>query len=231
MSSSILSSDLVTIVRSRRKTLAIEVRDNQVLVKAPLRAPVKFIDGFLKQKQLWITQQLEKQAVLKGQQLRPAENHPIPFLGKSLTLKVCSNAETSRASAGILYLSCKENTDFAIRDSLHFWLKQEAGQYIRPLAFHYLEKLGLEQNTVKSFRFSKTKSKWGSCHPDGRLQFNWLIMLAPEQIVHYLVCHELSHLLHANHSPAFWKVVNSIHPQYRDSRNWLNSNGHTLWID
>ena len=72
------------------------------------------------------------------------------------------------------------------------------------------------------------KTRWGSCSARGTLSFNWRLMLAPPAILDYVVVHELCHLTHMDHSPAFWQAVEAVCPDYRDSRKWLKEHGQEL---
>ena len=72
------------------------------------------------------------------------------------------------------------------------------------------------------------KTRWGSCSGRGTLSFNWRLILAPPEILDYVVVHELCHLTHMNHSKEFWNLVESVIPDYKIRRKWLKENGHTL---
>ena len=74
------------------------------------------------------------------------------------------------------------------------------------------------------------KSRWGSCDNRGLVQFNWKVIIAPSRVVDYLVVHELCHLKQHNHSPKFWKCVESVFPDYQECKEWLKMNGRTLEI-
>ena len=71
-------------------------------------------------------------------------------------------------------------------------------------------------------------SRWGSCSSKGNLNFNCLLMLAPEEIQDYVVVHELAHRREMNHSAKFWAIVESVLPDYKDRRNWLSVNGRDI---
>lgn len=68
-------------------------------------------------------------------------------------------------------------------------------------------------------------TRWGSCSRKGNLNFNWRLILMPEEILDYVVVHELAHLKQLNHSPEFWKIVQEVLPDYKSRRKWLKENG------
>lgn len=72
------------------------------------------------------------------------------------------------------------------------------------------------------------KTRWGSCSSNGTLSFNYRLMLAPPKILDYVVVHELCHLKHMNHSPAFWHAVEDVLPDYRERKQWLKEHGSEL---
>lgn len=72
------------------------------------------------------------------------------------------------------------------------------------------------------------KTRWGSCSKKGNLNFNCLLMLAPEYVRDYVVVHELAHRKEMNHSQNFWSIVEEVIPSYRTSKKWLKENGVEL---
>lgn len=73
------------------------------------------------------------------------------------------------------------------------------------------------------------KTRWGSCSGDGNLNFNWRLIFAPEEVLNYIVIHELAHRREMNHSPAFYKIVSEVMPDYKKQQKWLKENGQKLW--
>ena len=90
---------------------------------------------------------------------------------------------------------------------------------------YYAEKLGVSYGKIT---LRQQKTRWGSCAANGKLNFNWLLILAPPEVLDYVVVHELCHRREMNHSQAFWKEVEKILPDYRERQKWLKDNGWRL---
>lgn len=73
------------------------------------------------------------------------------------------------------------------------------------------------------------KTRWGSCSSKGNLNFNWRLIFAPEEVLDYIVVHELAHRREMNHSQAFYDIVESVLPEYKKEQKWLREHGESLW--
>lgn len=104
-------------------------------------------------------------------------------------------------------------------------LAEKAVQEIPQRVTHYANQMGV---TYGRITIRSQQTRWGSCSSKGNLNFNCLLMLAPEQVIDYVVVHELSHRIHMNHSAAFWKTVEAYMPDYAKWRQWLKDNGASL---
>jgi predicted metal-dependent hydrolase len=93
------------------------------------------------------------------------------------------------------------------------------------LAHDEAQALGVE---FRSIRVGGQRTLWGSCSPRGTLSFNWRLVLAPYEVLDYVVVHELCHLREPSHSRRFWKLVESRRPDWRDQRDWLRRFGAEL---
>ena len=90
---------------------------------------------------------------------------------------------------------------------------------------YYADIMGLEYGRIT---IRMQKSRWGSCSSKGNLNFNCLLMRTPQEIVDYVVVHELCHLKEMNHSPRFWAEVEKIFPDYKERRKWLKEHGNDI---
>lgn len=108
------------------------------------------------------------------------------------------------------------------------WYINQAQKKIEPLAKQYAKNLGVEYN---QFKTSEMKYRWASCTPANNIIFNWRIIKAPLYVLHYLVAHELVHLIESNHTERFWNMVSIQVPNYQKAKDWLKANGQLLEVD
>ena len=106
-------------------------------------------------------------------------------------------------------------------------LKKEARNHLASLTEYWAEKIGVSYGRI-SIRGQKTR--WGSCSSKGNLNYNYLLMLCPDDVIEYVVIHELCHRVYMNHSKRFWKKIEEFCPNYRQARKWLKQNGNSLIV-
>lgn len=100
--------------------------------------------------------------------------------------------------------------------------REEARRRCSVKATEYAKNLGVAYNQI---RIKDQHTRWGSCSTKHNLNFNWRLVLMPEYILDYVVAHEVAHLIEMNHSAKFWKVVETLYPDWQEARAWLKSNG------
>ena len=113
----------------------------------------------------------------------------------------------------------------AVRHQLEWWYRGEAERIFQDRATYFAQALGLQ---LKSVAIKTYKARWGSCGPDGDILFDWRLVMAPMPVIDYVTAHEVAHMRHPDHSPAFWACVASVCADYRDHRDWLRTYGATL---
>jgi hypothetical protein len=216
-----------SIKTSRRKTLALYVKNGQVEVRSPLSASQNEIQAWVNSKTQWIKQQLAEQQLQAEQKPRIEHEGELLFLGKPRKI-ICAQGKSSvLEDNNNLIIKHTNKTD--IHKLLEKWLKEEARLYLTERVNDIAITMN-ETQRINGIQFRKTKSKWGHCTSKGILQFNWLIIMAPPDVIDYLIIHELSHLQHMNHSNKFWQHVEKFCNDYKTQRNWLRDNGHRLWF-
>jgi hypothetical protein len=110
------------------------------------------------------------------------------------------------------------NADAAFKE----FYKVKALQKIPARINYFNVKLGVEP---KSIRVMDIRNRWATCTTDGKLIFNWQCIMAPLTIIDYIVAHELVHLIHPDHSKAFWNELDKVMPDFEERKNWLKSHG------
>jgi predicted metal-dependent hydrolase len=105
------------------------------------------------------------------------------------------------------------------------FLKTHARDRLVPMSGHYATLL---DRKVTAVSLRDTRSRWGSCTAQGRLMFCWRLAMAPPEVQDYVAAHEAAHLVHMDHSRAYWATVARIMPDYAQHRVWLRSNGASL---
>lgn len=118
----------------------------------------------------------------------------------------------------------REDIEVLTREELDR-LKRQARVELRNLVWEYAPKIGVGYNRIT---IRAQKSRWGSCSSSGNLNFNCLLMLAPDKVRRYVVVHELCHRIEMNHSERFWGLVERALPDYKQSRKWLKDHGAEL---
>lgn len=108
-----------------------------------------------------------------------------------------------------------------LKSVLQKWFKQQAQAYFEAKTAIYATQIGVMASAIQVKAY---KARWGSCYPDGKIQFNWRLMQMPSWVIDYVVVHELCHLKHPNHSPAFWNQVEKHYPQTQMAKKWLKEN-------
>mgnify|MGYP003108926852 CR=1 FL=1 len=124
--------------------------------------------------------------------------------------------------AGRIYVTGREeHLPRRVRD----WVRKMAKTEISRRAEAYATRIG---KSYKGITLRDQASRWGSCSSTGQLNFSWRLLLMPEEVMDYIVAHEIAHLRHMNHSPAFWRLVDMLHPRVPAARKWLKINGAEL---
>jgi len=180
---------------------------------------------FIEEKRRWIEQQLAQ----KPAQICFHDGMRMEILGRRVTLKhvggrgvvrLQADDETSEA-----HLLVSGDAEFFARRVRDFLLRSARDEMTR-LANHYAARLGV---SIRKISLRDTHSLWGSCNHAGHLSFSWRLVLAPYEVLDYVVCHEVAHLVHLNHSKAYWQVVAMICPDFERHRDWLRQHGSTLY--
>jgi predicted metal-dependent hydrolase len=151
----------------------------------------------------------------------------IPYLGERLWLAV--RVEPSRTRAHVArrgsQLRVAVGPDTPLEAALEAWYRRRARAEIAPRLEAALARAG---RSYERLQIRGQRTRWASCSTSGTMSFNWRLLLAPPEILDYVVEHEVAHLDVQDHSQRFWRLVASRSPAWRDHERWLRRHGHAL---
>lgn len=213
----------IQIVKSHRRTISVHIEpDGQVIVKAPKLMPEFLIKQFIQSHQDWIDRHLAR---IKKVSIKKRGKDEYLYLGKTLTLEPSNVTSITVRGDKLLF---PNSLIFRKDKELHSWYLKEAKRVITSQTQKYANEM---DTNFKAITYSDTKSQWGRCTQDNRLQFNWRLIMAPPMVLNYVVVHELAHTMEKNHTQMFWMKVRNITPSYRQQIKWLKDYGATLRVN
>jgi len=213
----------VTFVRSpraRRVSLRVDTAQRQIVLTAPVRMARDTALGFAQGQGGWISARLK----------RLPERRPFHDGAEVPVFGVAHRIRHRPEARGTVWLEQNEihvaGRPEHLRRRLRDWLMAELRRRLVPLVEAKAARL---QRPVKRIGLRDSRSRWGSCGPDGGLSFSWRLVFAPPHVLDYLVAHEVAHLVHKNHGPRFWAATSALCEQPMElSRTWLKANGEVL---
>jgi len=214
------------VMKSKRKSLSIAIQpDGNLLVKAPFFMPDDEIVKWVKTKTGWIVRQRAK--ILEQQQQNPPKQYvtgeKFLYLGQEYKLEVRISAGRA-GMVGIvedkIVLFAKTDDSAEVQKILTAWYEKQAKTVIPKRVRFYAEQMG---DTFGKITIKNQKKRWGSCSSARNLNFNRRLIMAPQEVMDYVIVHELCHLRQMNHSSAFWREVEMVLPDYKVHKKWLET--------
>jgi predicted metal-dependent hydrolase len=209
--------------RARRLSIRIDARAGEAVLIAPSERKLAEVVAFARTKTDWMRERLAERP--QGTPIAPGA--VIDLFGKPTRLVAVGGAGAARLTEdahGPVIASGGEGEAYARRVENLF--KRVARETLQTRTDVHLRTLG--QRPVK-MSIADPKSRWGSCSPHNRsIRYSWRVVMAPPAVIDYLAAHEVAHLVHADHSPAYWSVVQRLIGDHRPHRKWLRENGPAL---
>ena len=203
--------------RARRVRVAVDA-ERGVEVILPQRASLRDAERAVVELRPWIDRRLREAEAARA--AVAARGDTVPYLGGALDLVPQPGRTRVHRRGDDLLVPDGDATD-----ALERWYRRMAKAEIAPRLDEAVAALGTSY-TALTIRNQKTR--WGSCSTTGAMSFNWRLLLAPEEVLDYVVWHEACHLLVMDHSPRFWAQVERHRQGYRGPKRWLRRNGATL---
>ncbi|HEX4883392.1 MAG TPA: SprT family zinc-dependent metalloprotease [Casimicrobiaceae bacterium] len=211
------------LVRTRRRTIGMEIDLDGLTVRAPRWVTIAEIEGALRERGRWIVRTLASWRGRRRDVLPRVwqTGAPIVYQGRELALAVFpSRKPLIRADLfDLAVLHPQAPDESRIATAVGHWLREEAQRLCLPRVAHYAAALG---RGVPPVRLSNARSEWGSCNHRGEIRLNWRLAQLPPALADYVVAHEVAHLVELNHSPRFWSVVERLLPGHAAHRRALD---------
>lgn len=212
------------IVYSNRRTFSLEIGElGELTVRAPKKASEQEIFRIIDEKRDWI---LKKQLVAgqkKPQTYKFDGTDEFYFMGKKYPIEFV-RTKTKISFDGEKFIISEANQE-NLQELMIKWYKSKALKIATFLTDKYTDKLGIKHKNVK---ISSAKTRWGSCSSKKNINISWRLVLAPLQVLEYVIAHEVAHLKHLDHSKAFWDTVAFLQPNYKTYKKWLKENHNLL---
>ena len=211
---------------SQRRSLQVTVdRDGDLILFAPPDCDAATLEGFVREKQIWIYRKLAEKEVLRhpvsARQYVSGEG--FPYLGRNYRLLlVAEQSVPVKLEDGRF----KMLRPAAIDGRMHMirWYEEHAEPWLADRVERFAHRVGVSPSGVA---VRDLGYRWGSCGKGEKLYFHWRAVLLPPQIVEYIVVHELVHLREAHHTPDFWRFVERTMPDFAARKQWLAEHGHS----
>lgn len=225
-----------TLKRSKRKSVGLRITDSgEVVVTAPIHAKKSIVDEVVTAKSSWIKSKLQiiknRQESFTPKNYTDGEN--FEYLGASYPLTVLNNNNQICLSDHIISVGIKKATNQSasqqelIKKKVINWYRKQAQFYLDNIGFELAAEIGVNPVLIKEKAFL---SSWGMCHSNGKIYINFKLIMAPKEVLNYVIIHELCHLVHPNHSKEFWSLVEQHCDNFKVHRNWLKDNGYKLQL-
>lgn len=219
--------NIKNIIRSNRKSFCIEIDDSgEIILRIPKNAKNEEIKNFLFKHRNWIEKKLELvNNKVKYKEKKFTKKEKFLFLGKEYELEIVKEQTEPIIFKDKFLLSEKflPNAKEVFID----WYKKEAYKIIYERVKFYLKLSNYKFNRI---RITSANKRWGSCSPNGNLNFSYRLAMALIEIIDYVVVHEIIHLVDKSHKKSFYEKVEKILPDYKERVKWLNENNYLLKI-
>jgi predicted metal-dependent hydrolase len=214
----------VLVRRRGRRGVGLKVDENGLTVNAPVTLSRARVEALVRESEQWV---LRKVAEWRERRVPPVAWHdgaPLPFMGRTLTLRVEAGGRVRcEERADELVVSTPSADPASVQRAVAGWYKREARLYLAERVAALAQAASL---TPPRFILSSAMGRWGSCNTRREVRLAWRLMKASPELIDYVVCHELAHLRHMNHSAAFWAEVGRQCPDYKRLRAQLFATDH-----
>lgn len=217
------------IIHSKRKTFCVELkRDGSLVVRVPEGSSVEAIQNAIDSKMRWILKQRAEiyKLDISDKPKKFVDGEKFLYLGVVYPLSVDGAEGAELVFDGQKFVLSKEHRSQA-REVFVEWYRERAERHITERVRQYSSQYNIPYSKIC---ITNAERRWGSCNNKGSLRFSWRLAMAPQDVIDYVIVHELMHIKHLNHSRAYWQEVIAVMPDFKQKKRWLFKHGNRLVI-
>jgi len=230
-----LGGEKIEVVKTtRRGSIGLRVEPNRIALMVPKQFSDLTIESVLANEKDWLLEKIRQQKAVMPNKLELKSGHELLWFGEKVMFReehktpvktITLSLENACITALCATQRSLKDPKLALRKKVVAFYTDALRQHLMQQVPYFAEQIGVEvaEVTIRNY-----KSRWGSCYPDGRIQFNWRLAMAPLEVVDYVIQHELCHLIHPNHSAEYWALVEAHCPDYDLHKKWLKENGAAI---
>jgi hypothetical protein len=221
--------DYLLVRRRGRRGVGLKIDGSGMTVAASLTTPIAQVEDMIQKNAPWVLKKLGEWSHRKITPQRWETGATVSYMGEMLRLMIDAGATRNHVelAQAHLFVRVKGNDEASIaaeaEKAVITWYRRQALPHLAQRAFFFSKLHGL---TPPRVFLSSANSRWGSCNSRREIRFSWRLMKARPALIDYVVCHELGHLRHMNHSSAFWEEVERMCPDYVALKAELDRNDH-----
>lgn len=209
--------------RRKRRTIGLKITHEGLIIHAPMRITMRYLEGLIIEKSAWIQKKLQALEAQQPVTFDWQNGETLLYLGQPISLNVQHNMRSKKVVLQdgqlMVALPKPDNAAFVAKKVVDWYAKAALADFDQRITL-FAKKLGVPKPNLY---LSNAKTRWGSCNSRKEVRLNWRLLQAPPHIINYVVCHELSHLKEMNHSAKFWKIVESLCPEYKQAEKDLKA--------
>ena len=216
--------DYVLVRRYGRRGVGLKVDESGLTVSAPSAMPLARVEALVRESEPWVLRKIEEWRSRQVPLLSWEDGAPLPYRGIDLVLRTRAGPRLRAERVGAeLQVATPAGTGAEIGRAVAAWYKRAAKAYLEARMGELALRAGIEPPRLF---LSSAMSRWGSCNSRREVRIAWRLIKAPDAMIDYVICHELAHLRHMNHSRAFWAEVERQCPGFRQLREALCAADH-----
>lgn len=206
----------------RRKTLQITVeRDGSLIAAIPVQCELDRLRAFAEAKRQWIYGKLalKKAQLPMRQPMGFLAGQGVYYLGRSYRIQLVDDGILALRNGRFCLPRARQDQAATLFSA---WLAEHGREWLTARLSVYAHRYAVQPTGLT---VGDLGHRWGSCSQNGTLNFHWRVAQLPPSAIDYVLCHELAHLQEPHHTPAFWRLMEQVMPDYASRKDWLARHG------